>query len=152
MWVGNVSAYGLGNDGLYNTHWSNCKWRHYVYRPLCPTLCTAGRAALITGQYPIRSGMTTVGRPAALGLKAGSFHMKFWRKTTLQDNLVKSFRCDRKWTFPTVHGFDEFYGNPFIWIHKKNQQKDYPQDPEIFQKIRNPWGITLGQPTKTTQR
>ena len=35
--------------------------------------CTAGRAAFITGQYPIRSGMTTVGQPGdALGLKTES--------------------------------------------------------------------------------
>ena len=35
--------------------------------------CTAGRASLITGQYPIRSGLTTVGRPGApLGLQAAT--------------------------------------------------------------------------------
>ena len=35
--------------------------------------CTAGRAAFITGQYPIRSGMTTVGQPGSpLGLQAAS--------------------------------------------------------------------------------
>lgn len=70
----NVSAYGLGtmgyttpnidqigNDGILFTD-------HYAQ----PS-CTAGRASFITGQYPIRSGMTTVGQPGdVLGLQAAS--------------------------------------------------------------------------------
>ena len=70
----NISAYSHGVMG-YRTpnidriaHEGALFTDHYAQ----PSF-TAGRAALITGQYPIRSGMTTVGRPGgALGLQPES--------------------------------------------------------------------------------
>lgn len=78
--------------------------------------CTAGRAALITGQYPIRSGMTTVGQPGSSpGLQAGSptlaeiLRLEGYRTGQFGKNLLR----DRNEHLPTAHGFDEFFGNLF---------------------------------------
>jgi len=76
--------------------------------------CTPGRAAFITGQMPIRTGLTTVGLPGSpIGLDA--------RDPTLAEVLKplgyrtgqfgKNHLGDRNSHLPTVHGFDEFYGN-----------------------------------------
>ena len=76
--------------------------------------CTAGRAAFITGQLPIRTGLTTVGLPGSpIGLDA--------RDPTLAEILKplgyrtaqfgKNHLGDRNNHLPTVHGFDEFFGN-----------------------------------------
>lgn len=76
--------------------------------------CTPGRAAFITGQLPIRTGLTTVGLPGSpLGLDS--------RDPTLAEVLKsqgyrsgqfgKNHLGDRNEHLPTVHGFDEFFGN-----------------------------------------
>jgi arylsulfatase A-like enzyme len=76
--------------------------------------CTAGRAAFITGQIPMRTGLTAVGLPGApQGLS--------FEDPTLADLLKplgymtaqigKNHLGDRNEFLPTVHGFDEFYGN-----------------------------------------
>ena len=67
----NVSAYGLGTMGYRTPNIDRIARNGIMFTDhYAQPSCTAGRAALITGQYPIRSGMTTVGRPGAeLGLK-----------------------------------------------------------------------------------
>ena len=67
----NVSAYGLGTMGYRTPNIDRIAIEgiNFVDHYAQPS-CTAGRAAFITGQYPIRSGMTTVGSPGdELGLK-----------------------------------------------------------------------------------
>jgi arylsulfatase len=75
--------------------------------------CTAGRAAFITGELPIRTGMTTVGQAGApLGIPAQAVTLA----TTLQamgyatGQFGKNHLGDRNEYLPTVHGFDEFFG------------------------------------------
>jgi arylsulfatase A-like enzyme len=67
----NVSAYSHGTMGYRTPHIDRIAKEGALFTEhYAQPSCTAGRAALITGQYPIRSGMTTVGRPGAeLGLK-----------------------------------------------------------------------------------
>lgn len=83
--------------------------------------CTPGRAAFITGQLPIRTGLTTVGMAGSpIGLDA--------RDPTLAEVLKPlGYRCgqfgknhlgDRNEHLPTVHGFDEFYGNLYHPQHR----------------------------------
>jgi len=68
----NVSAYGMGTMGYTTPRIDSIgvegiRFTDHYAQPSC----TAGRAAFITGQYPIRSGMTTVGMPGdKLGLQA----------------------------------------------------------------------------------
>jgi arylsulfatase A-like enzyme len=106
--------------------------------------CTAGRAAFITGQNPIRTGLTKVGMPGAtLGLQA--------EDPTIADLLKplgyatgqfgKNHLGDRDEFLPTNHGFDEFFGNLYhLNAEEEPELPDYPKDPE-FRKRFGPRGV-----------
>ena len=98
--------------------------------------CTAGRAAFITGQYPIRSGMTTVGQPgAALGLQAASPSLAELLKEAgyRTGQFGKNHLGDRNAHLPTVHGFDEFFGNLYhLNTQEEAEQRDYQRFGEAF--------------------
>lgn len=99
---------------------------------------TAGRAAFITGQYPIRSGMTTVGRPGSpLGLQAATPTLAEVLKPLgyMNGQFGKNHLGDRNEHLPTVHGFDEFFGNLYhLNTEEEPEQYDYPKDPEFSKK------------------
>ena len=76
--------------------------------------CTAGRAAFITGQIPMRTGLTTVGLPGApQGLQPEDPTLAELLKPQgyMTAQHGKNHLGDRNEFLPTVHGFDEFYGN-----------------------------------------
>lgn len=92
--------------------------------------CTAGRAAFIGGSVPIRSGMTKVGMP---GAKEG------WQKTDVTMATVlksqgyatgqfgKNHQGDRDEHLPTMHGFDEFFGNLYhLNAEEEPENEDIP--------------------------
>ncbi|MCA0940643.1 arylsulfatase [Salipiger pacificus] len=133
----NVSAYGMGTMGYTTPNIDRIaeegiRFTDHYAQPSC----TAGRAAFITGQYPIRSGMTTVGQPgSALGLQAAS--------PTLAEELKqigyrtghfgKNHLGDRNEHLPTVHGFDEFFGNLYhLNTQEEAEQRDYQRFGEAF--------------------
>ena len=91
--------------------------------------CTAGRAAFITGQYPIRSGMTTVGQPGdALGLQEESPSLAEVMKEQgyRTGHFGKNHLGDRNEHLPTAHGFDEFFGNLYhLNTQEESEQRDY---------------------------
>jgi arylsulfatase A-like enzyme len=106
--------------------------------------CTAGRAAFITGQSPIRTGLTKVGLPGAkLGLSfedpsVGEF-MKHFGYATAQ--FGKNHLGDRNEHLPTVHGFDEFFGNLYhLNAEEEPETPDYPKDPNYRKKF-GPRGV-----------
>jgi len=94
--------------------------------------CTAGRAAFITGELPIRTGMTTVGQAgAALGLPAEAVTMATALKAQgyATGQFGKNHLGDRSEFLPTVHGFDEFFG----YLYHLDAMEDpfhpaYPQE------------------------
>ena len=106
--------------------------------------CTAGRAAFITGQSPIRTGLTKVGLPGAtLGLQP--------EDATIADVLKplgyvcgqfgKNHLGDRDEFMPTAHGFDEFFGNLYhLNAEQEPENPDYPKDPEFLKKY-GPRGV-----------
>jgi arylsulfatase A-like enzyme len=106
--------------------------------------CTAGRAAFITGQSPIRTGLTKVGLPGAnIGLQP--------EDPTIADVLKplgytcgqfgKNHLGDRDEFMPTAHGFDEFFGNLYhLNAEQEPENPDYPKDPE-FKKKYGPRGV-----------
>lgn len=136
----NVSAYGQGVMG-YNTPnidriaKEGVMFTEHYAQPSS----TAGRAALITGQYPVRSGMTTVGRPGSpLGLKAASPTLAEVLKPLgyMNGQFGKNHLGDRNENLPTVHGFDEFFGNLYhLNTEEEPEQYDYPKDPEFKKKF-----------------
>lgn len=94
--------------------------------------CTAGRAAFIGGNVPVRTGMTKVGLP---GAKEG------WQKTDVTMATVlkskgyatgqfgKNHQGDRDEHLPTMHGFDEFLGNLYhLNAEEEPEHEDYPAD------------------------
>jgi len=75
--------------------------------------CTAGRANFITGELPIRTGMTTVGQAgAAIGIPAQAVTIATALKSMgyATGQFGKNHLGDRNEYLPTVYGFDEFYG------------------------------------------
>ena len=76
--------------------------------------CTAGRAAFITGQNPIRTGLTKVGMPGAdVGLSAEDPTIAELLKPLgyATGQFGKNHLGDKDQFLPTLHGFDEFFGN-----------------------------------------
>ena len=106
--------------------------------------CTAGRSTFITGQSPIRTGLTKVGLPGAdLGLQPEDPTIAELLKplgyTTGQ--FGKNHLGDRDEFLPTVHGFDEFFGNLYhLNAEEEPENPDYPKDPE-FKKRFGPRGV-----------
>jgi len=92
--------------------------------------CTAGRAAFITGQIPVRTGNTKVGMPgAAQGLQKEDPTIAELLKPLgyRTGQFGKNHLGDRNEFFPTVHGFDEFFGNLYhLNIEEEPELPDYP--------------------------
>lgn len=106
--------------------------------------CTAGRAAFITGQSPIRTGLTKVGLPgAAIGLHAEDMSVAEALKPLgyASGQFGKNHLGDRNEFLPTVHGFDEFFGNLYhLNAEEEPQNPDYPKDPRFRAKF-GPRGV-----------
>jgi arylsulfatase len=106
--------------------------------------CTAGRAAFVTGQSPIRTGLTKVGLPGATtGLQPEDPSVADFLKnlgyTTGQ--FGKNHLGDRNEFLPTVHGFDEFFGNLYhLNAEEEPENPDYPKNP-AFKKRFGPRGV-----------
>ena len=106
--------------------------------------CTAGRAAFICGQNPVRTGLTKVGMPgAAVGLQAEDPTIAELLKPLgyATGQFGKNHLGDRDEYLPTVHGFDEFFGNLYhLNAEEEPELPDYPKDP-AFKKKFGPRGV-----------
>jgi arylsulfatase len=106
--------------------------------------CTAGRAAFITGQSPIRTGLTKVGLPGStIGLHAEDMSVAEALKPLgyATGQFGKNHLGDRNEYLPTVHGFDEFFGNLYhLNAEEEPQNPDYPKDPRFRAKF-GPRGV-----------
>jgi arylsulfatase len=112
--------------------------------------CTAGRAAFLAGNCPVRTGMTKVGLP---GAKEG------WQKTDVTIATVlkslgygtaqfgKNHQGDRDDHLPTMNGFDEFFGNLYhLNAEEEPEHRDYPGDMKLpsgktFRETYGPRGV-----------
>jgi arylsulfatase A-like enzyme len=107
--------------------------------------CTAGRAAFITGQIPLRTGLTTVGLPGApQGLQPEDPTLADLLKAEgyMTAQIGKNHLGDRNEYLPTVHGFDEFYGNLYhLNAEEEPEQPDYPKGNPLFEKLFKPRGV-----------
>src|SRR5580704_4133139 len=106
--------------------------------------CTAGRAAFITGQNPLRTGLTKVGMPGAtVGLQAEDPTIAELLKPLgyATGQFCKNHLGDRNEFLPTMHGFDEFFGNLYhLNAEEEPELPDYPKDP-AFKKRFGPRGV-----------
>lgn len=106
--------------------------------------CTAGRAAFITGQSVFRTGLSKVGFPGSpIGIRPEDPTIAELIKplgyATAQ--FGKNHFGDRDEHLPTMHGFDEFYGNLYhLNAEEEPELPDYPKDPE-FKKKYGPRGV-----------
>jgi arylsulfatase len=106
--------------------------------------CTAGRAAFITGQHPVRTGLTKVGIPGAVtGLKPEDPTIAELLKPQgyATGQFGKNHLGDRDEYLPTQHGFDEFFGN----LYHLNAEEG-PEDPDwtknpAMDKLFRPRGV-----------
>jgi arylsulfatase A-like enzyme len=106
--------------------------------------CTAGRAAFITGQSPIRTGLTKVGLPGAkLGLQKEDPTIAELLKPHgyVTGQFGKNHLGDLDEHLPTAHGFDEFFGNLYhLNAEEEPENVDYPKDPAFKEKF-GPRGV-----------
>jgi arylsulfatase A-like enzyme len=101
--------------------------------------CTAGRAAFILGQYPIRSGLSTVGLPGTpegISTKDPTIANLLKPMGYATGQFGKNHLGDRDEHLPTNHGFDEFFG---ILYHlnagEYPEEYDFPKDPATVEKF-----------------
>ncbi|EJJ28654.1 arylsulfatase [Rhizobium sp. CF142] len=122
----------IGNEGALFTDWYG------------EQSCTAGRAAFITGQSPIRTGLTKVGLPGAdLGLRPEDPSVAELLKSLGYNTgqFGKNHLGDKDEFLPTNHGFDEFFGNLYhLNAEEEPENPDYPKNPE-FRKRFGPRGV-----------
>ncbi len=95
--------------------------------------CTAGRANFITGQLPIRTGLTTVGQAGApIGMpdKAPTIATALKALGYATGQFGKNHLGDRNEFLPTVHGFDEFYG--YLYHLDAMEDPEHPNYPKAL--------------------
>jgi arylsulfatase len=141
----NVSAYNHGMMGYKTPNIDRLAQEGVMFTDAyAQQSCTAGRAAFITGQSPLRTGLLRVGLPGAdLGIR----HEDPTLATLLKEHdymtgqFGKNHLGDRNEFLPTVHGFDEFFGNLYhLNAEEEPENEDYPVDP-AFRAEFGPRGV-----------
>ena len=129
-WTPNIDR--IGKEGAMFTSWYGQQ------------SCTAGRAAFITGQSPIRTGLTKVGLPGAdIGIRPEDPTIAEILKPLgyATGQFGKNHLGDKDEFLPTNHGFDEFFGNLYhLNAEEEPEDPKYPKDPE-FRKRFGPRGV-----------
>jgi arylsulfatase A-like enzyme len=139
MW--NISAYHRGMMGGSTPNIDRIANEGMIFMDhYAQASCTAGRAAFILGQYPLRTGLSTVGLP---GAKEGIQEKDPTLATMLKaqgyatGQFGKNHLGDRDEHLPTNHGFDEFFG---ILYHlnagEYPEQYDFPKDEEVQKNLK----------------
>ena len=141
----NISAYNRGMMGYRTPNIDRIANEGAIFTDYYgQQSCTAGRAAFITGQSPMRTGLLKVGLP---GAKEGLSE----KDPTLADLLKpqgyatgqfgKNHLGDRNEFLPTVHGFDEFFGNLYhLNAEDEPENPDYPKNPAFLARF-GPRGV-----------
>ena len=141
----NVSAYSMGMMGYRTPNIDRVAREGMIFTDYyAEQSCTAGRASFITGQHGMRTGMTKVGLPAStLGLQKEDPTIAEMLKPLgyATGQFGKNHLGDRNEFLPTVHGFDEFYGNLYhLNAEEEPELPDYPKDP-AFHARYGPRGV-----------
>jgi arylsulfatase A-like enzyme len=144
----NVSAYNRGMMGFRTPNIDRIAKEGAIFTDLyAQQSCTAGRAAFITGQSPFRTGLLKVGLPGApegLSEKDPTLAEMLKPLGYVSGQFGKNHLGDRNEFLPTVHGFDEFFGNLYhLNAEEEPENPDYPRAPEYpsFYERFGPRGV-----------
>jgi arylsulfatase A-like enzyme len=141
----NLSAYNMGMMGYRTPNIDRLAKEGALFTDWYgQQSCTAGRAAFITGQSPIRTGLTKVGLPGAKeGLSKEDPTLPELLKPYgyVCGQFGKNHLGDRNEFLPTVHGFAEFFGNLYhLNAEEEPENPDYPKD-AAFKALFGPRGV-----------
>jgi hypothetical protein len=139
-----VSAYSIGLMGFHPPNIDRVAKEGMLFTDYyAEQSCTAGRASFITGQSGLRTGLTKVGLPgAAVGLQKQDPTIAELLKARgyATGQFGKNHLGDRNEYLPTLHGFDEFYGNLYhLNAEEEPEDADYPKDPDrrhLYERYR----------------
>ena len=141
----NISAYNHGMMGYKTPNIDRIAKEGALFTDFyAQQSCTAGRSSFILGEHPFRTGLLTIGMP-------GSTHgIPDWAPTIadlLKDQgytsgqFGKNHLGDRDKHLPTVHGFDEFFGNLYHLNAEEEPETYYYPKSEKFRKEFGPRGV-----------
>ena len=141
----NISAYNQGMMGYHTPDIDRIADEGAIFTDYyAQQSCTAGRAAFITGQSPMRTGLLKVGLPGAnegLSSKDPTLAELLRPKGYVTGQFGKNHLGDRNEFLPTVHGFDEFFGNLYhLNAEEEPEDSDYPKS-ESFREQFGPRGV-----------
>lgn len=141
----NISAYNMGMMGYRTPNIDAIAREGVLFTDAYgEQSCTAGRSAFITGQHPIRTGLTKVGLPGAeqgMQKEDPTIATLLKAKGYVTGQFGKNHLGDRDEHLPTNHGFDEFFGNLYhLNAEDEPEHYNYPRDPE-FRKRFGPRGV-----------
>ncbi|MBK8831741.1 MAG: arylsulfatase [Saprospiraceae bacterium] len=144
----NISAYSMGMMGYRTPNIDRVAKEGVIFTDYyAEQSCTAGRASFITGQCGLRTGLTKVGLPgAALGLQKEDPTIAELLKGQgyATGQFGKNHLGDRDEHLPTMHGFDEFYGNLYhLNAEEEPELPDYPSEADFpgFREKFGPRGV-----------
>jgi arylsulfatase A-like enzyme len=149
----NVSAYNQGMMGYKTPNIDRIAHEGALFTDWYgQQSCTAGRAAFITGQSPIRTGLTKVGLPGApegLQQKDPTIAELLKPLGYATGQFGKNHLGDRNDFLPTVHGFDVFFGNLYhLNAEQEPEDPDYPKNPQFKERF-GPRGVLRCSATAT---
>jgi arylsulfatase A-like enzyme len=147
----NVSAYNRGMMGFRTPNIDRIAREGAIFTDhYAQQSCTAGRAAFITGQSCFRTGLLKVGLPGAkegLSEKDPTLAELLKPQGYVTGQFGKNHLGDRNEHLPTVHGFDEFFGNLYhLNAEDEPEHPDYPRNPE-FRARFGPRGVMKARAT-----
>ncbi|MGO8072897.1 arylsulfatase [Rhizobium leguminosarum] len=149
----NTSAYNRGQMGYQTPNIDRIADEGAMFTDLyAQQSCTAGRAAFITGQSCFRTGLLKVGLPGAkegLSEKDPTIAELLKPQGYVTGQFGKNHLGDRNEFLPTVHGFDEFFGNLYhLNAEEEPENPDYPKDPQFRAKF-GPRGVLKCKASET---
>ncbi|MBY5772729.1 arylsulfatase [Rhizobium laguerreae] len=149
----NTSAYNRGQMGYQTPNIDRIADEGAIFTDLyAQQSCTAGRAAFITGQSCFRTGLLKVGLPGAkegLSEKDPTIAELLKPQGYVTGQFGKNHLGDRNEFLPTVHGFDEFFGNLYhLNAEEEPENPDYPKDPQFLAKF-GPRGVLKCKASET---
>jgi arylsulfatase A-like enzyme len=148
-----VSAYSMGLMGYHTPNIDSIAKNGMIFTDYyAEQSCTAGRSTFITGQATLRTGLSKVGIPAApVGLQARDITIAQALKPLgyATGQFGKNHLGDKNEYLPTVHGFDEFFGNLYhLNAEEEPEDFNYPRDPK-FKEMFGPRGVLRAKASDT---